>query len=356
MAISLRGRLQQAATRMGSRPEMILRRPRDSQQQVLPNTSSTEETSSETQQRRRRLTIRQVRCRILLIIGGVSVVTVLSFLQYKSLQLEQEGGPLDHVRSTIMKPFYNLQCPRLTGSNYRSTRHGTISSNNNNCTIPRLFIVNGRGNDRPRQAARSWERLGGAWNNKRMEIMSTSPMLEQMRHQEEENHSQSNPSSSSSSCRQVGKWATRLFRIYQLIFTNVLERFPEDHDFIFVEDDVVLRSPETFHAEICMAKALGVDFYSFYTTPEQGSRCTYEYGTPAFYASANFVKQLRDLQNDNSVVCRLPIDMYIASVGPWYASRSHSVQHIGTRFFPKAVVHNSQEKNRTISTVNLKTP
>ena len=59
----------------------------------------------------------------------------------------------------------------------------------------------------------------------------------------------------------------------------------------------------------------------------QGNSCTYEHGTLAFYLTRAMAEKLEGV--DKWVYCRLPIDMYIATLGPWFASTSNVVEHAG---------------------------
>ena len=199
------------------------------------------------------------------------------------------------MRVAVTKPLYNWNCPDIP--------------RNTSCTMPRRFVINGR----PVLAyAESWNFDGNP-----TETLKTMDHL-------------SNVHTNGVCTRPT--WASDLFQIYQRVFDDVLRRFPHDAYFIFVEDDVSLQNATLLRAATCQAIEARWDFYAYDLTVQQRGRCTYEYGTTAFLASATFLRRLRDAPK--STVCSTPIDMYIASIGPWYAAVSRIVKHSGTRLVP----------------------
>ena len=64
-----------------------------------------------------------------------------------------------------------------------------------------------------------------------------------------------------------------------------------------------------------------------FALPPQGSSCVYEWGFQAFYLTRAMAERLAGV--DEHVYCRLPIDMYMATLGPWFASTSNVVDHAG---------------------------
>ena len=112
--------------------------------------------------------------------------------------------------------------------------------------------------------------------------------------------------------------------------SDVLATYPGEKDIIFVEDDALLLDPNLLIIETCMVKHYTHQIYSFFRTSRQKNTCIYQYGTVAFYASRKFIEDLTKL--DLTTICRLPIDMYIAANGPWYATKSYMVKHNDTRY------------------------
>ena len=53
----------------------------------------------------------------------------------------------------------------------------------------------------------------------------------------------------------------------------------------------------------------------------------YEYGMVTFYIRRELVENLAAV--DKFIYCRIPIDTYISSMGPWFASTSAVVEHSG---------------------------
>ena len=126
-------------------------------------------------------------------------------------------------------------------------------------------------------------------------------------------------------CLETGHFQS-IFYAYKEVFKAVLSKYPDDEDFIFIEDDVQLLNFQKLHSEMCMARRNGLQFYSFYRTPSQGKSCVYEWGTQTFYIRRKLAEKFAAL--DKFVYCRLPIDMYIATLGPWFSSNSDIVAHI----------------------------
>ena len=55
----------------------------------------------------------------------------------------------------------------------------------------------------------------------------------------------------------------------------------------------------------------------------------YEWGTQTFYIRRRQAEKFAAV--DKFVYCRLPIDMYIATLGPWFSSTSDVVEHTGRK-------------------------
>ena len=86
-----------------------------------------------------------------------------------------------------------------------------------------------------------------------------------------------------SDCPETGHFQ-RIFYAYKEVFKSVLFEYPEDEDFIFIEDDVHLLNFQTLHSEVCTARRDGLQFYSFYRTPSQANYTLYLYMISQKYA------------------------------------------------------------------------
>jgi hypothetical protein len=126
-------------------------------------------------------------------------------------------------------------------------------------------------------------------------------------------------------------WENRLFEIYRVVFQEVLAGAPEDAGFVFAEDDVKLINANALATHVCWwsSRRRGVEgrtFYSLFRPESQpGADCWYVWGTQAFYASREFMEAIVQLSYRTS--CRMPIDRYIASIGPWYVPQTSIVEH-----------------------------
>ena len=74
-----------------------------------------------------------------------------------------------------------------------------------------------------------------------------------------------------------------------------------------------------------------IGIFSLYKTSE--SSCLYEYGTNGFYATRQFLTKYIEI-SDANILCRLGIDMYIASIGPWYSTTNDIIAHESSRYIP----------------------
>ena len=205
---------------------------------------------------------------------------------------KQKESPFDHFTSKLFKPYYLLRCPDVNQHSYL------------NCTLPKMFMISARPEEERQESQASWS----YHNVNRIDTRSLSTNL--TLHPE---------------CSKL-TWSNRLFSIYRAVFKDVLESSMDEKDFIFIEDDVLLLDFESLQKEACLARQDELPFYSFYKPSAQGRSCLYQHGTLAFYANHQF---LHHLTNDvsKSKLCRLPIDMYIASIGPWYSTTKDIVKH-----------------------------
>ena len=228
---------------------------------------------------------------ILLVLSGIYYIWRIH-LGYVEKQME---SPFDYVASTLLKPIYNLRCPKAS------------KTETTNCILPKLFMISGRPFEERVHAYNSWLAHG-------VEIIDTKELsLWLLTHTD---------------CKRK-TFGNRLFRIYQKVFTDIFKKYPTDKDFIFIEDDVLLIDFESLKAEACMARRRNLRFYSFFQPSAQQS-CLYHHGTLAFYINRSFLKHLAtDVSKPE--LCRLPIDIYIAKHGPWYSTTKTIVKHNATR-------------------------
>ena len=140
-------------------------------------------------------------------------------------------------------------------------------------------------------------------------------------------------------------FASLVFAVYQHVFSKLLLDFPSQQYFVTVEDDTILLNATRFYVELRWAMKHNVGYYSFASvsasnaaasalllssSPSISRRsCVYEYGTIAQLISRPLMLQV--LNADTDSFCRLPIDMFIARAGPWYATVHPITKHIGSR-------------------------
>lgn len=222
---------------------------------------------------------------------------------HRSYVSEQKESPFDHVFATLRKTTLWGWCP---------TFHVHTQQELAVCEkTPPLFMINGRPrNQRPKASILSWK------NVTRLEMIDTSEITRNL--------------TTANKCRH-STWTSRLFQVYQQIFSLVLEKH-SSMAFVFFEDDAVLTSLEDLQREICIAQLNDLTYYSFYTTQLQGSSCIYTHGTCGFYIKRELMKKIIGAPMED--VCRLGIDIYISSIGPWFASQNHAIQHNSQRYKP----------------------
>ena len=94
-----------------------------------------------------------------------------------------------------------------------------------------------------------------------------------------------------------------------------------------MQDDVRLLNATAMRQEMCATAAvLQPEFFSFFRAPTtQG--CFYAWGTQCFFISRDLMWRVADVSYKTS--CRLPIDIYIASIGPWPVTAEMLVAHDG---------------------------
>ncbi len=305
-----------------------------------------------------------------------------TFLHQLDAYLREYQGPLDHVASLILRPYYGMHCPNFlsqqqledkdssgnTRTNNRSSTKTAWSCSsivqakgdqNSDVMMPRMFMIGAR--DKNEDTYDDWmaaiqdesinsdpqrgpyfERIntldisnryalsGGAlWNstliaddNRHLKLSTANDV----------SSTNMKPNRSGFLCRKM-KWEHRLFAVYQTIFSHLLSTYPTDLGFVIIEDDAVLKDPRAFVNEICEAHNEQMEFYSLYQSPSQrrGERrfpsCIYVHGTVAFYIRRHFMEQIMN-ERRRAWFCRFPIDMYISLMGPWYASTMEIVDHL----------------------------
>jgi len=311
----------------------------------------------------------------------------ITFLHQLDAYVREYQGPLDHLASDLLKPYYGMFCPmfphrhdeNLGNSDStvnRSSNAGawTCKSSNfvekdqeSNVALPRMFMIGAR--DENEDTYNDWmtalhkiysvgkaaldpqhnmphylERIhtlemsnkyalsGGALQNSTVIISDNHPL--NLSTTAVKSSTKMNPNRSGCLCRKM-KWEHRLFAVYQTIFSHLLATYPKDPGFVIIEDDAVLMSPYDFVDEVCHAHSKQMVFYSLYRSPSQwrgkmrSPSCIYVHGTVAFYIQRSLMEVIvREQRRD--WFCRFPIDMYISSMGPWYASTREIVGHLGT--------------------------
>ncbi|CEM03405.1 unnamed protein product [Vitrella brassicaformis CCMP3155] len=222
------------------------------------------------------------------------VLALSAFLMHRRAQINERHSPLDFIKAHMLMPFYAMQCP------------ASSSAMSASCAMPRVFIISARPED---DARRIRSRPSWASRFDMTIINTTAPSLEYNRR---------------SKCRTI-TFGNRLFYTYQSVFRRVLANY-SDPGFIFIEDDVELADAESFRKEAYQAAQDRRPFYSLWrASPVSQPTCIYAHGTCAFYVTRGMMQQLIAAPMD--VQCRLPIDIYIASTGPWYSTQEQCVTH-----------------------------
>ena len=288
----------------------------------------------------------------------VGVISLLVLLLQMDAYIREYQGPLDHVTTSILAPYYSLSCPDFSSSDdgiqTSTTNFNEISwdcntdlhTRENNIvyypSFPRIFMIGARDKD---------EDTFDAWKQNISQSKHQQPYIERINTLKISNqyalgggklrNSISNLNSTIELtkqkqylCRSM-KWEHRLFSCYQSVFANLLETYPNETGFVIVEDDAILISSQAFAKEVCGAHHLRLGFYSLYRSPLQMngknsiSSCMYKHGTVAFYIQRSIMEKIVNEQR-RSQFCRFPIDMYISKLGPWYSTRREIVGHTNT--------------------------
>ena len=227
------------------------------------------------------------------------VVALLRLFYLRSVHLrhvqELSASPFDNAKAVMIYPLYWLSCPK------RRIEDQT-------CKIDRVIMLSARPKSRTARTRSSWRAFP-------LDVVDTLPLSYAQR--------------SGGVCPEM-KWQNVLFGVYQMVMRESLERHPNQQYFLFAEDDAFLEDSWLLKKDYCMAKRLGLRFYSFFKPKAQQDSCIYQHGTVAFMISRDFMEEI--ISVDTSISCRLPIDMYIVSRGPWYATVSSVVKHTSARF------------------------
>ena len=227
---------------------------------------------------------------ILVFLGGVALLWCWNLTRV----LEEDEAPLDHLAAILQKPLYALNCPII-----RETDDRTLK-------MPPAVMISARPKEQVAFALATWQRY---FNLSVIRTDSFSSTYINTR------------------CRKTA-WKARLFAVYQHVFQQMISQYPADWLFLVVEDDVLLIDGPGTHRELSWVLQHNVEFYSF--LPTQSDSCIFQYGTNAMAISKKVMVQL--IEADVDTFCRLPIDMAIARVGPWYVTMKNLTQHIGHRF------------------------
>lgn len=224
---------------------------------------------------------------------------------HRSYVQGQKESPFDHVLATLKKVPLAGWCPRLQ-DDVRQEDHACEE-------LPPMFMINGRPTHlRPKESILTWQ------NVTQLQAIDTSTFSMNV--------------TAVGGCK-FPTWTNHLFHIYKEVFAYVLERYPSPA-FVFVEDDTILSSLRELKREMCMARLNNLPFYSFYTTELQGSSCIYTHGMCGFYAKRELLRKVIAAPFEDA--CRLGVDIYIASIGPWFASTGRVIQHDSRRYRPGA--------------------
>lgn len=220
------------------------------------------------------------------------------FYLHERHKCKKKECSFQHIQSNMLKPFYMFSCPKTLLIN-----HGF----NSTCSVlPLIVMISARPIEQRLKASDSWR-------NQDLIIFNTTTFEKSV-----------------FKCPSI-TFSNKLFNIYLYVFASILERFPNQEDFIIVEDDAELVDEDKMRIESCVARQYQYIFYSFFRTKSQENSCIYQHGTVAFYVKRQFINTLLD-SVDARTVCSIPIDMYIAMRGPWYATRNNIIKHNSKRF------------------------
>jgi hypothetical protein len=215
---------------------------------------------------------------------------------HEGFVLEERESPLDHWAAAVQKPVYGLFCPSIPNQ-----------ATNSSTEVP-MFMISARPYDQVDHVLRSWTDAGFL-----VKLVNTTEW---------------SLSYVNTKCRRQ-TFGSRLFAVYQRLFQEVLLNHTTGSHVVVLEDDALLRNGDALRREISWAISHNVDYYSLYAAPNSKS-CIYSHGTVAQVISRRFAAQLvRDV--DPVSFCRLPIDLWISTHGPFYVTVHQLVEHVGKR-------------------------
>ena len=262
---------------------------------------------------------------VVLLVGTATLAFVVFAVCYRihrrqSVDLEMES-PIDFVLPSLLTPPF-LLLRRFGGRGSSACavvpRRTTAEAEEDTppCALPPIFMLSGRTeSERNRLTRNSWN---GTFAPAKVVDGLSYPASERKRDR-------------SAACRLRGSDSSfryRLFDTYRWMFeAALLESGGADTEttngggFVFVEDDAELIDRRGFSRDVCAAASDGLSFFSLFGSGSSGG-CSYMHGTVAFYASRSFMEKIvhTGRRSDHDVACRLPIDLYIASLGPWAQS------------------------------------
>jgi hypothetical protein len=221
------------------------------------------------------------------------------YMWHEGFVRDERESPLDHWATAVKKPFYGLLCPSIPNQ-----------ATNLSADVP-TFMISARPYNQVDYVLHSWTDAGLP-----VQLVNTTEW---------------SLSYVNTKCRRQ-TFGSRLFAVYQRLLQEVLlfNRTMESSHVVVLEDDTLLKDADGLRREINWAISHNVDYYSLYATPNSES-CIYSYGTNAQVMSRRFAARLvQDV--DPISFCRLPIDIWISTHGPFYVTERQLVEHVGKRF------------------------
>ena len=240
---------------------------------------------------------RQQRTKKVFVCIIIATICMILYLRERQICTKKECI-FHHIQSNILKPFYMFSCPKTLLVN---------PGVNSTCSVlPLMVMISARPIEQRLKPIYSWRNLD-------LMVFNTTSL-----------------DKSAFKCSKI-TFSNKLFNIYLYVFASILETYPNQEDFIFVEDDAELVDGDKLKMESCVARQYQYMFYSLFRTQRQQDSCMYQHGTVAFYAKRQFINTLLD-SVDARTVCSIPIDMYIAMRGPWYTTSKNIIIHNSKRF------------------------
>lgn len=248
-------------------------------------------------------------------------------------------SPYEHWISGIQAVFYLLRCPNFDGVDAEKANtflHKPVSEAGS--TFPRVTMISARPKDQTKLARDSWTSASHVYNFT-FTIVDTHDISVAFK---------SNDGALMSLCRNylhsIGFDNLRDFQlnhpavgfaVHRKVFEDTLKQFPDDDFFLFVEDDAVLLDAAQMMKEAALVIRNRLQFYSFYFTPQQnlfGMRtCLFHWGTQSFLMHRELMQSI--ITTPPVYICgRMALDIFLAMKGPWFATTSDIVLHVGKRY------------------------